>query len=250
MKTTAFLTALLITLNAASQNIPENMVLISGGEFTMGKDVQGAAFSPAHKVTIDPFYLDTHEVTNAEYKKFCDATNYKLPEFWGVDVFRSGEKFADYPVVGISWGDARKYAEWAGKRLPTEAEWEFAGRGGLARKEYPTGDTLGRIEEKKVPGAWENHIVKVSSFKPNRFGLYDMDGNVWEWVEDTYDLNFYANSPANNPIAAVPGFNKVIRSGSWHSGNMCKKVYYRKGIPSNWVDFGVGFRCAKSVGRK
>lgn len=247
MKTTAFFTALLITLNAASQNIPENMVLIAGGDFTMGKDAPGADFNPAHKVSVDSFYLDKQEVTNAEYKKFCDATKYKFPEFWNVDVFRCGEKYPDFPVVGISWSDARKYAEWAGKRLPTEAEWEFAARGGLAGKEYPNGDTLGRVEEVKVPGAWENHIVKVGSFKPNRFGLFDMDGNVWEWTEDTYDLNFYANSPAKNPVAALPGFNKSIRSGSWHSGGMCKKVYFRKGIPANWVDFGVGFRCAKSL---
>jgi iron(II)-dependent oxidoreductase len=247
MKTYAFLFALLITLSAISQNIPENMVLIAGNEFSMGKDSPGANYSPAHKVSVDSFYLDKHEVTNAEYKKFCDATNYKLPEFWNVDIFRCGDKYPDHPIVGINWFDARKYAEWAGKRLPTEAEWELAARGGLAGKEFPNGDTLGRVEEQKITGVWENRIVKVCSFKPNRFGLYDMDGNVWEWMEDTHESNFYANSPTKNPVAALPGFNKSIRSGSWHSGGMCKKVYYRKGIPANWVDFGVGFRCAKSL---
>lgn len=247
MKTVSFFTALLIALNAISQSVPENMVLIAGGEFMMGKDSPGANYSPAHKVSVDSFYLDKHEVTNAKYKKFCDATNYALPEFWNVDIFRCGEKYPDHPVIGINWFDARKYAEWAGKRLPSEAEWELAARGGLVGKEYPTGDTLGRVEEKKIPGVWENRIVKVCSFKPNRFGLYDMDGNVWEWTEDSYGQDFYANSPAKNPVAAMPGSNKSIRSGSWHSGGMCKKVYFRKGIPANWVDFGVGFRCAKSL---
>jgi formylglycine-generating enzyme len=249
MKTAFVLIFILLSYEIPAQiDDTIKMVLLPGGSFTMGKTIQQEAdFSPAHAVTLDSFYLDVHEVTNAEYKIFCTAIGYKYPEFWNTDLFRSGDKYPDYPVVGISWSDASKYASWAGKRLPTEAEWEYAARGGLAGKEYPNGDTLGRTEAKKLLNPWINGIVEVARFKPNAYGIYDMDGNVWEWVADGYDENYYKESPVDNPKGPVNRFNRVIRSGSWHSGGMCKKVYYRKGLPANWVDFGVGFRCAKDA---
>lgn len=242
-----YILLLLISGIQAKTYVPNGMVLIPGGESVMGKNLPNADFSPAHTVLIDSFYIDIHEVTNREYKTFCDATGYKLPEFWNMDIFRCGEKYPEHPVVGVSWFDAKKYAAWAGKRLPTEAEWEYAARGGLVEKDYPTGDTLARIEDKKPSESWYNRIVQVGLFNPNNPGVFDMDGNVWEWVEDRYDENYYKSSPVNNPTGSSEGFNRVIRSGSWHSGNMCKKVYYRKGLPANWVDFAVGFRCAKDI---
>jgi iron(II)-dependent oxidoreductase len=238
----------LLSWSAAAQDEAiKNMVLIPSGNFTMGKVQQGADFSPAHPVKLNSFYMDIHEVTNAEYKKFCQATGHKYPEFWNVDLFRSGDSYPNHPVIGISWSDANTYAAWAGKRLPTEAEWEYAARGGLVGKEYPTGDTLERIEAMNSSNSWTNGIVEVALFKPNAYGLYDMDGNVWEWTADGYDENYYKESPTDNPKGPDNKRNKVIRSGSWHSGGMCKKVYYRKGLPTNWVDFGVGFRCVKDV---
>ena len=235
----------LFPLKAQNDNLTD-MSFIPGGEFLMGIDSERSSdFSPAHQVTIDSFYMDKHEVTNAEYKAFCEATGYKLPEFWNIESFRCGDSFPDFPVVGVNWYDAMRYANWAGKRLPTEAEWEYAARGGLTGKDYPTGDTVGRIEEKKQPGEWINRIVKAGLFEPNGFGLYDMDGNVWEWVLDNYDGQYYENSPLDNPQGPAQGSNKVIRGGSWHSGPMCKRVYYRKNLPSNWIDFAVGFRCVK-----
>jgi formylglycine-generating enzyme required for sulfatase activity len=236
------------SLLRAQDDALDDMVLIRGAAFDMGKTVEdGADYSPAHRVTVDDFYMDRHEVTNAEYKKFCEATGYRYPEFWNMDIFRSGDRFPDHPVVGISWQDAQNYAKWAGKRLPTEAEWEYSARGGLSGKNYPNGDTLERTEEKRPAGSWTNMIVEVERFKPNGYGLYDMDGNVWEWVHDGFDDEYYRTGPADNPKGPDGKFIKVIRSGSWHSGAMCKRVYYRKGLPSNWVDFAVGFRCARSL---
>lgn len=231
-----------ITIEA--QTPDSNMVLIPGGEFMMGKDSdRGFDFNPAHRVVIDSFLMDRYEVTNAEYYRFCQETGHRLPEFWNMDLFRCGEKYPDYPVVGVSWYDAIKYAEWAGKRLPTEAEWEYAARGGLKDMEYPLGNTWEKKRKINQSGEWLNRTDQVKNDEPNGFGLYHMAGNVWEWTADAYSEDYYKTSLSDNPAGPATGFNRVIRSGSWHSGAMCKKVYYRKGLPSNWVDFAVGFRC-------
>jgi iron(II)-dependent oxidoreductase len=238
----------IINLSVYGQLMESQMIHISGGEFLMGKDSnKGNNFSPAHKVKVNSFYMDKYEVTNREYLKFCQKTGTKLPEFWNTEIFKSGENFLDYPVVGVNFWNAKKYAEWAGKRLPTEAEWEFAARGGLAGKNYPNGNiwTKERAIQDKL--GWKNLISQVGIYEPNGYGLYDMGGNVWEWVADKYSSTYYANSEYDNPKGPLKGDNRVIRSGSWHSGNMCKKVFYRKGLISNWCDFAVGFRCAKDV---
>ncbi|NQU87484.1 MAG: formylglycine-generating enzyme family protein [Mariniphaga sp.] len=233
---------------ALSQTSFAKMALIASGEFSMGKNSdRNLDFSPAHRVIVDSFYIDKYEVTNAEYLKFCDETGNRLPEYWNMEIFRSGEKFPELPVIGITWIDAAKYADWSGKRLPTEAEWEYAARGGLKEKEYPNGDNWDRERKTNTPGNWVNQISEVKTFPPNAYGIYHMDGNVWEWINDNYSENYYQNSPVNNPKGPSTGTIKVIRSGSWHSGAMCKKVYYRKGLPGSWVDFGVGFRCAKDI---
>jgi formylglycine-generating enzyme required for sulfatase activity len=187
--------------------------------------------------------MDKYEVTNKQYFDFCIATNTALPQFWGMNEFRSGPDFPDFPVVGISFFDAEKYAKWCGKRLPTEAEWEYASRGGLVGKSFPWGDQVDSTKvnySKKYKG-----ILKVGSFQPNTYGLYDITGNVWEWTTDFYSDNYYAVSPSENPRGPERGRFKVIRGGSWHSGPMCVQTYYRNGLSSSWVDIGVGFRCVK-----
>jgi formylglycine-generating enzyme required for sulfatase activity len=226
------------------------MALIPGGEFIMGNDMNnGLGFSPAHKVKVDSFYIDIYEVTNKEYYRFCKETGYKLPEFWNTEIFRSGENFMDFPVVGITWYDANKYAEWAHKRLPTEAEWEYAARGGLAGNDFPNGNEWTKENAKQDGSGWKNLLEPVTNDKPNGFGLYHMGGNVWEWVSDKYSETYYAESKYDNPTGPEKGANNVIRGGSWHSGNMCKKVFYRKGLVNNWCDFAVGFRCVRDISK-
>ncbi|MCK4381288.1 MAG: SUMF1/EgtB/PvdO family nonheme iron enzyme, partial [Candidatus Lokiarchaeota archaeon] len=184
----------------------------------------------------------------AEYYKFCQETGYNLPEFWEVEIFHCGKDFPNHPVVGVNWSDANEYAEWVEKRLPTEAEWEYAARGKLMDNDYPTGNEWTIPLRRNTPEeGWENLIVEVDSYDPNAYGLFNMSGNIWEWVLDVYKEEYYNKSPYNNPKGAEEGTLRVIRGGSWHSGKMCKRVYYRKGLSANWVDFAVGFRCAKDL---
>lgn len=231
---------------------PESeMILIPGGEFVMGTgdDEEDA---PIHEVYIDTFYMDPCEVTNAQYLEFCEATERPLPEFWGWDRFRCGPDYPDHPVVGVSWRDAKDYAEWRGKRLPTEAEWEYAARGGLEGKKYPHGDTVDSTTANYFRrGISEEQVLRrgtmpVGSFPPNGFGLYDMAGNVVEWVSDYYGWDYYNEGPYENPQGPEKGKFRVIRGGGWHSGPYCNRVYFRSGLRSNWLDFNVGFRCAKN----
>lgn len=227
------------------------MVLIPSGDFIMGNDIKNElGFSPAHKVKVDSFYMDKCEVTNRDYFRFCQETGHKLPEFWNTDIFKSGEKYLDYPVVGINWYDTKKYAEWAGKRLPTEAEWEYAARGGLVGKDFPNGNEWTKEKARQDSSGWKNLIEPVGIYEANGFGLYDMSGNVWEWVSDRYSADYYEVSEISNPKGPEDGKDRVIRGGSWHSGLMCKKVYYRQGLPGHWCDFAVGFRCVKDIDLK
>jgi len=224
------------------------MVKIPAGEFLMGKNtLMDVDYKPAHKVKVEAFLMDKHEVTNLQYLAFCRMTGHKLPEFWNTEVFRSGNKFLKYPVVGISWNDAVQYAAWAGKRLPTEAEWEYAARGGLIEKDYPNGNNWTKKKALQNEESWNNLIEPVKSYEPNGYDLYDMGGNVWEWVVDFYSKNYYSESSTDNPKGPKSGSHRVIRGGSWHSGDMCKKVYYRKALPASWCDFAVGFRCVKDI---
>jgi len=224
------------------------MVRIPAGEFLMGKNtLMDVDYKPAHKVKVEAFLMDKHEVTNLQYLAFCRMTGHELPEFWNTEIFRSGDKFLNYPVVGISWNDAVQYAAWAGKRLPTEAEWEYAARGGLVENDYPNGNYWTKIKPIQNGESWNNLIEPVKSHEPNGYGLYDMGGNVWEWVVDFYSKNYYSESGTHNPKGPKRGSHRVIRGGSWHSGAMCKKVYYRKALPASWCDFAVGFRCVQDI---
>jgi len=212
----------------------------------MGKNTQGNAdFSPQHRVCVNSFYIDQFEVTNKEYFDFCRSTGHNLPEFWNIPGFRNSMEFPDHPAIGISWIDANEYAKWAGERLPTEAEWECAARGGKMEGDFPDGSLFDPEKDGINCGQKVKGTLKVGSYSPNPFGLYDMAGNVWEWVSDKFDSNYYQESPLQNPNGPQTGRFHVIRGGSWHSGVYCTQLHYRNALPANWIDFAVGFRCAK-----
>jgi formylglycine-generating enzyme len=246
MKTITILALSLICTGISAQTPDPGMVLIPAGDFTMGRNTSNPTdWQPEHQVSIDSFFMDKYEVTNKQYYEFCMKTGNPLPEFWGSSEIKCSLDYPDHPVVGISSIDAMRYAKWAGKRLPTEAEWEYAARGGLHDKSFPLGD---QIDSTMVNyGKKYRTTLKVGTFQPNGYGLFDMSGNVWEWTSDYYGENYYASSPGKDPRGPDHGRFRVIRGGSWHSGGMCQQTYYRNGLPVSWVDFAVGFRCVKDA---
>ena len=242
---------------------PRGMVFIPAGEFQMGSG-ENTDEQPVHTVHIDAFYMDKYEVTNAQYKKFLDAN----PQ-WQKDRIASTYHDGDYlkhwngnnypldegehPVIYVSWYAAMAYAKWIGKRLPTEAEWEKAARGGLVGKKYPWGDYINsnKANYNKARGG----TTPVGNY-PDNYGLYDMAGNVAEWCLDEYQEDFYRSAPRQNPIAGASVFNvttnytkvettRVLRGGSWSTLAQSVRAADRtKGHPTLSY-FGAGFRCVK-----
>ncbi|HEY9341227.1 MAG TPA: formylglycine-generating enzyme family protein [Hanamia sp.] len=316
------------TLQFSGDTSLNGMVFIKGGTFTMGGDNNQASADefPKHKVQVDGFWMDATEVTNAQFQKFVEATNYvttaeKKPDWEEMKktlppgtpkpsddmmiaaslVFKetSGpvdlndysqwwnwvpganwkhpegpgstiEGKENYPVVQVSWYDAMAYCKWAGKRLLTEAEWEFAARGGLENNIYPWGNesiNAGKSKANSWGGKFPYYndkrdgylkIAPVRSFPANGYGLYDMAGNVWEWCSDWYDANYYKsfNSIAINPEGPAKSYDpednytpkRSLRGGSF----LCNDSYctgYRvarrmKSSPDTGLEH-TGFRCAK-----
>ncbi|MBI1922720.1 formylglycine-generating enzyme family protein [Candidatus Poribacteria bacterium] len=266
------------------------MVLIPAGEFWMGtdakeipqlvqwtkkyySDAQASGFeyeTPRHKVYVDAFYIDKYEVTNAQYQKFMRATGHPKPMFWD----DSGFNAPTQPVVGVTWYDAMAYAKWAGKRLPTEAEWEKAARGGLEGKKFPWGDqdpdgSQCNFADKNAPSSftWADrnandgyqYTAPVGKYSPNGYGLYDMAGNVWEWCLDEYDGGFYAKSSGRNPVGGATNITDIIsdftnvetlrslRGGGWYGDPGNVRVANRISNSPTDTNHFLGFRCAGSV---
>jgi len=328
----AFSTAYVFShLESEAPAAPNAMVWIRGGEFVMGSDHPGAPANerPAHRVRVDGFWMDDHEVTNAEFRQFVEATGYvttaEKPPDWeqlkkqlgpsaakprpenlvaGSMVFSPPNRpvplnnasqwwkwvpgacwkhpegpdsnlsaCEDHPVVHVSWDDAVAYARWARKRLPTEAEWEFAARGGLVGTTYTWGDDPPAAGV-RFANVWQDvfphentrldgfeRTAPVRSFPPNEFGLYDMAGNVWEWCADWYDVYAYTRIAGTGIVVNPQGPadfwdlydpqipKRVTRGGSY----LCHISYcegYRPGARRGTAqDTGmshVGFRCVKS----
>ena len=200
------------------------MMLIPGGSFQMGGLNEKAQpdEEPDHKVTLKSFWLDKTEITNAQYAQCvaagaCEVPN-ELKSATRKDYYTNPE-YADYPVVYVTWNDAKAYCEWAGRRLPTEAEWEYAARGNDFRN-FPWGDA-DPSEETANFGFKNKDTSKVGSYPAGAspFGILDMAGNVWEWVADYYSASYYAKSPAENPTGpdkpGANGLQMVVRGGSW-----------------------------------
>jgi len=220
------------------------MILVDEGEFMMGSpDGEGwQSERPHHKVFLDAYYIDKYEVTVKQYRKFCEATGKSMPRtpsFGWQD---------DHPVVNIMWNDAVAYATWAGKRLPTEAEWEKACRAGSETR-YCYGDDAGNLGEY----AWfsvnsGNRTHPVGQKKPNAWGLYDMHGNVCEWCSDWYEEGYYKSSPDRNPTGPENGRYRVLCGGSWYNRDLNCHSGIRGWLdPSNWL-VNYGFRCVRSAG--
>ena len=199
---------------------------------------------PVHTVYLDAFYIDKYEVTNALYKKFIEATGHRTPKYWTDPSYNQ----PDQPVVGVSWDDAEAYARWTGKRLPTEAEWEKAARGGLVGKRYPWGNDISHNDANYSGTSgidiWSGP-APVGKFPPNGYGLYDMAGNVWEWVSDWYLRNYYSISPQKNPKGPDTGSGRVLRGGGWYDDAYDLRCANRSSIVPPGTDSGVGFRCAQ-----
>ena len=261
----------------------EGMVPIPAGEFQMGGTDPEALNNeqPVHTVYLDAFFMDEHEVTNLEYQEFVlanpqwqrDKIDSKLHDGDYLKLWRGirGNDYpkgkADHPVVYVSWYAAMAYAGWVGKRLPTEAEWEYAARGGLEGKKYTWGD-----DASTVPGwGWGDIIDRdranaggdttaVGEYPPNGYGLYDMTGNVYEWCLDEYNKDFYAMSPRENPLSGANSIDwiinnftdvttdRVLRGGSWGNlgGHSRLRVAFRRWKKPLFTSEKFGFRCARS----
>ena len=241
--------------------VPNDMVLIPAGRFAMGSDQGLASERPRHSVSLDSFYLDANLITNRQYADFCVQTRRPLPanpDFPALAGYM--QNFPDYPVVGVTWSDAEAFARWCGKRLPTEAEWEYAARGGLEDRLYPWGDGAPGAHHANFAGRecateWRSPVVDdgfaytspVGRFLPNRFGLYDMAGNLWQWCSDWFQEDYYRQSPEKNPRGPAAGSEKVLRGGCWYSpaGDLrCSRRTHSAG----WAGMpGIGFRCARDL---
>ncbi|WP_338792922.1 SUMF1/EgtB/PvdO family nonheme iron enzyme [Bernardetia sp. MNP-M8] len=210
------------------------MVFVKGSIFNMGSTVFENEM-PIHEVDLDDFYIGRYEVTVKQYREFCDATGRDMPKepMWGWN--------DTHPVVGVTWDDASQYAEWAGKRLPTESEWEYAARGGLKTQHY----TYAGANYAEVVGWYEGNSVEmvqpVGLKRPNELGTYDMSGNVWEWCSDHYGR--YRQGREKNPKGVPQGLNRCIRGGSWfgNKGNLrtANRYYNPQGFGSNLIGFRV-----------
>lgn len=287
---------------SSNMQYKEKMAEIPGGEFLMGTNAKDGfpadGEGPVRKVKIDPFLMDRYAVTNEEFSRFVEETDYmteaeqfgwsfvfhlfvppslpaqrvpSTPWWFGVEGANwyqpegpgsSIEGRMDHPVIHVSWNDAQAYCEWAGKRLPTEAEWEYAARGGLEQKRYAWGDELTPGGEHQC-NIWQGEFPKrnteedgftgtapAESFPPNGYGLYNVAGNVWEWCSDWFARSHHKKGGSENPQGPAAGETKVTRGGSYLCHDSYCNRYRVAARTSNTPDSStgnMGFRCAADI---
>ena len=231
---------------ALAQPVEGSMAVVPAGEFMMGSPTGDSDEQPAHKVYVETFSMDKYEVTVGQYAAFLQAKGIDPPSDWKTMNQSAHQK---RPVANVDWADAFAFCKWAGKRLPTEAEWEKAARGTDDRL-YPWGNEAPTpLHANFGKSDWNNHgvLAPIGTFEAGKspYGMYDMAGNVWEWVNDWYDYNYYKASPSQNPAGPSSGGTKVIRGGAWNSNPRAMRSANRSLISP--TDQGLnGFRCAKT----
>ena len=228
------------------------MVLIDSGSFLMGRTKDTADDKtnmrpmilrddrPVHKVDLDAFYIDKFEVTQGRYAEFVKATGHKPPYHWQDG--KIPQDSAQYPVYNVSWDDASAYCKWAGKRLPTEAEWEKAARGKLAGKDFPNGDTIAATDARYNTPYGPGDVGKSPA---NGYGLFDMAGSAAEWCSDWFERDYYEKGPSKNPQGPATGKYKIVRGGGWPDGPRRLTVFFRNWVRPNQQTPNIGFRCAQ-----
>lgn len=264
----------------AGRDLLPPLVRIPAGTFVMGAEDGEADERPPHPVYLDEFLIGACAVTHGEYARFVRETGYRPPGIddlplvvrhggkAAIERFRAlGERYAwtngqpppgleKHPVTLVRWEDAAAYCRWLAERtrlpvrLPTEAEWEKAARGGLDAQPYPWGARLdpGCANYLANPSSAFNHgTCPVGTYPPNGYGLYEVVGNVWEWVADWYDAQYYARSPLRNPLGPLSGHLRVVRGGAWVVADPRQlRCSYRHKVPADTYSYSIGFRIACS----
>jgi len=226
------------------------LVYVPEGEFTMGSDNGESDEKPVHRVYLDAFWIDQTEVTNKQYAACVsdggctppfDASSYTRPSYFGT------AKFDEFPVISVNWNQANAYCSWAGRELPTEAQWEKAARGTDAHI-YPWGDDAPNRNLRNY-NSNAGDTTKTGNYKTGKsfYGAYDMAGNVWEWVNDWYGDTYYQRSPSSNPLGPDVGQYRVMRGGSWYDNSYIVRSAIRYWFDPAISDDISGFRCARSL---
>jgi formylglycine-generating enzyme required for sulfatase activity len=255
----------------------ENMVLIPAGEFLMGSETLGNETErPVHAVFLDDYYIDVYEVSNQDFTEFLNHRgNRKEGGAPWINLAGEGcpietrdgrfdcpEIYRLHPVCHVTWYGAKAYAEWRGKRLPTEAEWEKASRGGRSQMHFPWGNDppadrcnwsgIQNYPEgiERLPFREGGALLPVDTYSPNAYGLYNMAGNVSEWCEDWYNKKYYDKSPYRNPLCTTERYYRIHRGGGFSAVEMLLRCSARTGAPPDVGAPMIGFRCVLDAGHE